>query len=451
MTKRLLIVDDDVAICRMLELHFGSEGFSIELAHSVEQGLQACEKFLPHVIVLDIRMGGESGLIGLLEFKARWPDTRVIMITAFHDMDSTIQAMQGGADDYIHKPIDLDELQGAVNQALASRDVQNDASNGVLSPPDHNLMVGRSQPMRTVFKTIGRVSGNGATVLITGESGTGKELVAKAIHKASKQSSGPFVAINCAALVDTLLESEMFGHERGAFSGAVSAQPGKFMLAQNGTLFLDEVGELSPAIQAKLLRVLQEREFTPLGSKRSHESNARIIAATNVDLAEAVEHHKFRSDLFYRLEVVSLELPSLRDRLDDLEDLVPVLLHRINALLGTNVTSISQSTMAAFRNYEWPGNVRELENVLTKSVALAPGDCITRDLLSDTFQSPAAQDEESLTTVDQAQKSLRQIELEHVYRVMEFTDGHKGRACEILGISRPRLQRLLQQSVAEEN
>ncbi|MCW8885919.1 MAG: sigma-54 dependent transcriptional regulator, partial [Motiliproteus sp.] len=327
---RLLIVDDDEAICRMLEFHFLDDDYEVKIAHSVDEGMAVATQFEPELVILDIRMSGKSGLEGLLEFKQLIPNARVIMITAFHDMESTIQAMQGGADDYIHKPIDLQELDNAVNKAmkhLNSSDQEISVEEGSIIT---SAMVGSSDSMRDVFKTIGRVAGNTATILINGESGTGKELVASAIHNASARRDGPFVAINCAALVETLLESEMFGHERGAFSGAVAQQKGKFSLAENGTLFLDEVGELSSTIQAKLLRVLQEKEFTPVGGRKVLTTNARIIAATNVNLRQAVEDGKFREDLFYRLEVVNIKLPPLRDRISDLQLLVPALLHRIN-------------------------------------------------------------------------------------------------------------------------
>ncbi len=452
--QKLLIVDDDEAICRMLELHFMSEEYEVCIAHSVDQGLAVGHQFEPHLIILDIRMSGKSGLEGLLLFKNDFPMVRVIMITAFHDMESTIQAMQGGADDYIHKPIDLEELDRAVQKAL----LHLKSSEQEISVEDDNYlpgnsMVGSSDAMREVFKTIGRVAGNTATVLVFGESGTGKELVARAIHNASARRDGPFVAINCAALVETLLESEMFGHERGAFSGAVSQQKGKFALAENGTLFLDEIGELSPTIQAKLLRVLQEKEFTPVGGKKTIASNARIIAATNVNLREAVNRGEFREDLFYRLEVVNIKLPPLRDHTEDLQELVSTLLVRINNELNARVSRVAPEVMDALKAHDWPGNVRELENMLTKAVALCSGDCLTPDLLPAALKDKVAAEDSGqqpyLNSLNGdkpiAQYSLKEIEFEHVRRVLKETGGHKGKACEILGISRPRLQRMISQ------
>lgn len=444
--SQLLVVDDDQAICRMLELHFQAEGHQVATAHSVDEGLQRARQCEPELIILDIRMSGKSGLEGLLEFKSLAPEARVIMITAFHDMESTIQAMQGGADDYIHKPIDLAQIDEAVGKALRQQPEQDEQLELDSSAASSSAMVGSSSVMREVFKTIGRVANNTATVLITGESGTGKELVARAIHNASERHQGPFVAINCAALVETLLESEMFGHERGAFSGAVSQQKGKFALAENGTLFLDEVGELSPQIQAKLLRVLQEKEFLPLGGKQVLPTNARIIAATNVDLKQAAAQKDFREDLYYRLEVVRIQLPPLRQRRQDIDVLVPALLNRINRELGGKVNRVSNEVMSAFKGYDWPGNVRELENMLTKAVALCPSNLLTLELLPEALQACGRDEraeEQAELEKPLAHYSLKEVEREHVSRVLRETDGHKGKACEILGISRPKLQRLI--------
>ncbi|HEC18425.1 MAG TPA: sigma-54-dependent Fis family transcriptional regulator, partial [Gammaproteobacteria bacterium] len=248
----ILIVDDDIASCRTLQLHLRSEGYDVNMAHSVDEGMSAAQARRPDLLILDIRMPGKSGLEGLPEFKQTFPTLHIIMITAFHDMDSTIQAMQNGAEDYIHKPIDIDELDNTIAQILAP-DAQPTMETEYDKPiADGNTMVGRSRAMKEVFKTIGLVASSPVTVLITGESGTGKELVARAIHRAGQRGDGAFVAINCAALVENLLESDMFGHEKGSFTGAVGRQPGKFELANHGSIFLDEIGELSLTMQAKL-------------------------------------------------------------------------------------------------------------------------------------------------------------------------------------------------------
>lgn len=449
--SKLLIVDDDRGIRRTLELHFQTQGFKVKTANSVDDGVAIASVFMPNIIVLDIRMEGKSGIEGIAEFKASCPHARVIMITAFHDMQSTIEAMQNGADEYIHKPIDLDEIDSAINAALQHQVHDDDDT---ITLPDHNgsAIVGSSNAMKEIFKTIGRVAMTNASVMITGESGTGKEMVAKAIHNAGKKSDQAFVAINCAALVETLLESEMFGHKKGSFTGAVSDQLGKFELAQHGTLFLDEVGELAGSIQAKLLRVLQEKEFSPLGSKKSITTNARIISATNINFEESIKAKAFREDLFYRLQVVRIHIPPLRERKEDLQTLIPALLTRINRELDTQINQVSREAMKALCDHDWPGNVRELENALTKAVALCSGKILTLDLFTNIILDEEvglqidARPSQGLAT--EADQSLQDIEYQHVLRVLDTVAGHKGKACDILKISRPRLQRILERSEA---
>ena len=439
--SRILVVDDDQAICRTLQLHLQSQGHQVELAHNAEQGLHTAEALRPNLVILDIRMPGKSGLAALEDFKRICPDTHVIMITAFHDMESTIHAMQHGADDYIHKPIDIDELDSAVARLLspARKDRVYAAPEGPVLGDD--VMVGRSRAMKEIFKTIGLVASRPVNILVTGDSGTGKELVARAIHRASAVSNGPFVAINCAALVETLLESDMFGHEKGSFTGAINTQPGKFTQANNGTIFLDEIGELSPTMQAKLLRVLQEKEFTPVGAKAPLKTNARVIAATNVDLTERVQEKMFREDLYYRLRVITIHLPPIRERKEDIPDLVQVLLARINRQMSRDVRHLSVEVVQALSRYDWPGNVRELENVLAKAVALCLGDTITPDLIGDIYRDMEPADPETERPL--AQWALEEVEHVHVQRVLDATGWHRGQACDVLGVSRPRLRRMI--------
>lgn len=445
--SKILIVDDDRASCRTLQLHLTSQGKTVTLAHSADEGLAAAAADPPELVILDIRMPGKSGLEALPEFKQKLPQTRVIMITAFHDMETTIEAMQKGADDYIHKPIDIDELDAAIDKLLCAPNVADGltlTSSG--SRSDSPLtMVGRSRQMKEIFKTIGLVAKSPATVLITGESGTGKELVACAIHRCSDHPDGAFVAVNCAALVETLLESDMFGHEKGSFTGAVNRQVGKFALARNGAIFLDEVGELSPSMQAKLLRVLQYKEFTPLGAKQTEYSNARVIAATNVDLERKVADGGFREDLFYRLQVVNIHLPPLRERRKDIIPLVHALLARINRELNRSVSHISAEFLACLERHPWPGNVRELENVLTKGVALSSGSTLTPDLLPEQIRNAETQDTDNEFGKPVERWSLVEMEMVHVRRVLESTRWHRGQACEVLSVSRPRLRRMMRQ------
>jgi len=442
--SKILIVDDDVASCRTLQVHLHNQGHDVAIAHSVDQGLDVATETQPDLVILDIRMPGRSGLEAIPDFKHTLPQARVIMITAFHDMESTIEAMQSGADDYIHKPIDIDELESAIAKLTVPVQESENLLPANIDNTSSLSMVGRSRGMKEVFKTIGMVAKSPATVLITGESGTGKELVARAIHRSGENPGGPFVAVNCAALVETLLESDMFGHEKGSFTGAAGRQEGKFSLARGGTIFLDEVGEMSPAMQAKLLRVLQYKEYTPLGAKQAQTTDARVITATNIDLGEAVKDGDFREDLYYRLQVVNIHLPPLRERKEDLMDLIQVLLGRINKELHRNVSHISQEVLDCLERYDWPGNVRELENVLMKSVALSHGDAISRDLLPPPLDNLTGNGQASNEKAP-ADQSLEEMEATHISRVLDATQWHKGRACEILGISRPRLRRMIRQ------
>lgn len=445
--SRILIVDDDQALARTLQLHLQSQDHATRIAHSVDQGLALLGEFEPGILILDIRMPGKSGLESLPEFKSKLPKVHVIMITAFHDMDSTIKAMQAGAEDYLHKPLDIDELDAVIERidarsSSASHALDTEAEN----PSGTVSMVGHSHAMKEVFKTIGLVAKGPATVLISGESGTGKELVAQAVHRCGAHPEGPFVVVNCAAVVDTLLESDMFGHCKGAFTGAIAQQAGKFALARGGTIFLDEVGEMSAAMQAKLLRVLQYKEFFPLGEKKAQTTDARIVAATNEDLLAKVTRGEFREDLLYRLQVVNIHVPPLRERMEDLMDLVPVLLNRINRDLRRRVSHISREAMQALQAYHWPGNVRELENALMKAVALTSGNTLTVDRLDMAIQAAAGSaDEPSGDAKSGALMSLAEMERQHIARVLRAVKGHKGRACEILGVSRPRLRRMMRE------
>lgn len=441
--SRVLVVDDDKACARTLELHLRAQGHDPVVAYDADAGLMLARVEPPELVILDIRMEGRSGLDALPDFRALQPAPEVVMITAFHDMASTIAAMQKGAADYIHKPIDVDELDAALERLLGVE--RPDQLLPVRDVPGGPLqMVARSRAMKEVFKTIGLVARSNATVLITGESGTGKELVAHAIHNASEQANGPFVVVNCAAVVESLLESDMFGHEKGAFTGAVGAQPGKFALAQGGTIFLDEIGEMSATMQAKLLRAVQYKEFSPLGSAATSHTDARIIAATNLDLASQVADGRFREDLYYRLQVVNLHLPPLRDRIEDLEDLVHALLVRINKEMQGGITHVDQAVLDCFAEYTWPGNVRELENLLMRAVATATGNVLAMDALPADMKR-AVLPPDTPATDSFGLGSLADAERLHVQRVLQATGWHRGEACAILGISRPRLRRIMRE------
>ncbi len=443
----LLIVDDDVAICRTLQLHYSSQSHKVITAHSVDDGLSCIASNGIDLIILDLQMPNKTGLEGLFDFHEALPEVPIIMITAFHDMESTIEAMKNGADDYIHKPVDINELDQAVLRVLVRVDEENTNLSILNDGPGkskhkHFSMAGHSPAMRNIYKIIGLITDKRVNVLVTGESGTGKELVARAIHESSDRSDGPYVAVNCAALVESLLESDLFGHEKGAFTGAVNRHTGKFAMAENGSLFLDEVGELSPAIQAKLLRVLQEKEYTPVGSSKVYTTNARVITATNTDLREKVKQGLFREDLFYRLQVLNINIPPLRERMEDLMDLIQALLFRINQEIPNKISCLSMEVIDVFHHYHWPGNIRELENVLTKAVALSATETITLDLIPDVIAEQSRDDLEYPFLVN---SSLDEVEKNHIFRVLNSTGWHKGEACRILGISRPRLRRIIKQ------
>ncbi|RME53539.1 MAG: sigma-54-dependent Fis family transcriptional regulator, partial [Deltaproteobacteria bacterium] len=360
----------------------------------------------------------------------------------------TIRAMKLGAFEFIHKPIDITELDQAIQKIRASA---HDRPHPAVAAPEgrpyrHNEIIGRSRVMKEIFKLIGLVSQSRITVLLQGESGTGKELVARAIHENSDDQKNPFVAINCAAIVDTLLESELFGHEKGAFTGAVATKEGKFEQAHHGTLFLDEIGEMPLNLQAKLLRVIQEGEFQRVGGKQRIEVDLRIVAATNRDLFELVRQGKFREDLYYRLKVVTIELPPLRERKEDIPDLVAHLIRKNGRRLRKNVTGVTVEAMDRILRYHWPGNVRELENCLVKAIALAKGALIHPDQLEGLeVESPPPRDASPPPSSGLPRLvPLDDVIRDHILHVLAHTGGNKSLASKILGISRPNLDRKIQ-------
>jgi two-component system response regulator AtoC len=363
----------------------------------------------------------------------------VIMITAFDDMKTTVEAMKLGAFEYICKPIDYDELLLGIHKAQRMQEMDTKLDYLVTeASQEWNIdnIVGRTSQMRDVFKTIGMLSRSTTTVLIRGESGTGKELVARAIHYNSINREEPFVAVNCTALAEGLLESELFGHVRGAFTGAVRDSRGKIEIAQKGTLFLDEIGDISPNLQAKLLRVVENREFARVGGEKIERTEARIVGATNRDLEDLVRQGIFREDLYYRLKVVEIKLPVLRERREDIPDLVAYLLEKINRQLHTNVRKVPDSVMKMLVNYDWKGNVRELENALTRAVTLAHGDVLLQEHLPLLRSNVTGQG-----LVTEELTSLKEMESRYIDHVLKQTGWNKSRTSEILGITRPTLDK----------
>src|SRR5947208_6896311 len=423
---RILIVDDDRSIRELLSMHLEERGFGVMSASTGAEGFRLASELTPSAIVLDMRLPDASGIDLIPELKKRAAEAPVLMITAHHDMATTILAMKAGAFDYIHKPIDIQAFDVALDRALEVRRLSRGTDylsvEGGRSFDMYDI-VRTSPPMQQLFKDGGRVANSRATVLIQGESGTGKELIARVIHSYSAPAK-PFIGINCSAIVDTLLESELFGHEKGAFTGAVQAKAGKFELAEEGSIFLDEIGELSQNLQAKLLRVLQEREVERVGGVSRIPIKARILAATNRELTEEVKSGRFREDLYQRLKVVTLSLPPLRERPEDVPLLVEHLLMKINQRLHKNLRRVPREVLEKLQKRAWPGNVRELENVLTRAAVLSQGDMLLEEHLLEQKPSSRPPPTEAPAPRDDRIPTLDKIERAHIARVWNFTAGH---------------------------
>ncbi len=445
--KKILIVDDERSLLESLEMFFSEKGYDVACATTAAEAIAENELFAPDVVILDIRLPDKDGLEVLKGFHEGSKKNNVIMITAFHDMDTTIKAMKYGACEYIPKPIDIEELEKAVVRAARAA-APGTMTNALSLDPslayEKGKIIGKSRVMKEIFKAIGILSENKVTVLIEGETGTGKEMIAQAIHYHSPSKDAPFLAINCSSIVGTLLESELFGHEKGSFTGAIATKKGKFELAGEGTIFLDEVSEIPFELQAKLLRFLQEKEFEHVGGERSLRSNARVIAATNRDLWHMVGEGTFREDLFYRLSVAMIRVPPLRGRKSDIPLLVQYLLKKINGELRRSIKRVEERAMERLLNYEWPGNVRELENVLTRGVISTLGEAILDELIAALLEKgpPAGKD---AAASHPGSMSLHDVEKVHILRVLEYTGWHFGKTCDILGISRPTLRQKLKE------
>jgi two-component system response regulator AtoC len=405
----------------------------------------------PDVVILDISLPDIDGFTVLEDLREDDENVKVIMVTADHDMETTINAMKSGAFDYISKPLNMDELRTAVRKALRASQMEKKVDGLLLKPPlrfKAGDIIGRGKEMSDIFKTIGVVYQSKTTVLIQGESGTGKELIAKVIHRNTSPNE-PYVAVNCSAIVETLLESELFGHEKGSFTGAVSRKLGKFELARYGTVFLDEISEMSLNLQAKLLRVLQEMEFERVGGKDRVKVNARIIAATNRNLKSLVEEGKFRDDLYYRLYVVSINIPPLRERKEDIAPLVDYLLAKINLDLNKQILGVSDDVMEVFLKYSWPGNIRELENLLVSAIVIAKGQILIREDFFEFVEGIQKNKTEASSndTVTESGRTptLDEVEETYIRKVIKTSNNKtKGEICEILGISRPTFERKLE-------
>jgi two-component system response regulator AtoC len=449
---KILVIDDDSSIRETLDLYLTEEGYDVSTAPTGTDGLNQYIQTSPDVVILDIRLPDVNGFAILEDLREEDENVKVIMITAHHDMESTIKAMKEGAFDYIHKPVDVNELDIAIKKAIHALEMENKIK-GLLveSSRDYKVgdIIGEGPQMREIFKTVGVVSQSRTPVLIQGESGTGKELIAKVIHNNTAVDE-PYIAINCSAIVETLLESELFGHEKGSFTGAITRKPGKFELARYGTVFLDEISEMSLNLQAKLLRVLQEKEFERVGGKERIKVNARIIAATNKDLRTLIKDGQFRDDLYYRLNIVTIYIPPLRDRKEDLQPLIDYLLAKINLDLHKRVVGVSDEMLEIFRQYSWPGNIRELENLLVRAAVVAKGQVLIKSDFPDLNVNsgahktiPQGSDEYSRDALGRF-LTLDEVEELHIRKVINESKKNKGEICDILGISRPTFERKLE-------
>ena len=446
----VLVVDDEEVMRDVLETLLSAEGYRVELAKTGEEGVEAYARRPFDVVLLDVSMPGMGGLRALEEILKLDPDAVVVMITAYATFDTAIAAWERGAFGCIRKPFQNEQITQTVAAGVRRRrkEEERQALRRAMSREvDRGAIIGRSEAMQAIFRLVDQVAPARSTVLITGESGTGKELIAKAIHEQSPRASKPFVVVNSLNIPSELLESELFGHTKGAFTGAITAKKGLFEVADGGTIFLDEIGDLPFETQAKLLRVIQEREFTPLGDTVPRRVDVRIIAATNIDLREAVQQGQFREDLYYRLAVVPIELPPLRDRREDILPLAQHFIRKYNAENGRNVSEhVSPEVLARLENYSWPGNVRELENVIERAVVIAPSDEITIECLPPEISDP--QRVIHRTPVPNAAAAaldvgrginfydeVRRFEMDLIRRALEQTNWHQSRAARLLGMN----------------
>ena len=438
--RSILIVEDDPLVRKTLASQLAKKGFDVAVAETGEAGVRAYGESPPDIVLLDVRLPDIDGLEVLRRIRERHRRAVVLVMTAFDDMKTTVEAIKLGAFEYLVKPLNAAELDLAIEKAFQVRALEEKVSHLVEERQKEytiDNIIGRSAPMREVFKLIGSVANTRTNVLIQGESGTGKELVAKAIHYNSPFRDEPFIVINCSAIQDTLLESELFGHVKGAFTDAVSETKGKFEIAGKGTLFLDEVGDVSPNLQSKLLRVIETRDFMKVGGEKVLKTEARIIAATNQNLKTLIEKGRFREDLFYRLKVVEIALPALRERREDIPDLVAYLLEKINRELRRNVRKVPPEVMQVLAALPWRGNVRELENALTRAVILAKGDVLLMENL------PLEPDERRAFPDELV--PLEEVEKKYIQHVLSAVKGSKTRASQVLQISRPTLDKKIKE------
>ncbi len=445
---KVLVVDDDLVTLQLLKEVLEENKFKVFTASKVDEAKESLQDFSPDIVLTDINIEDSADGFNLLEhIQRKYPKLVTILMTGFGSMSGAIEAIQKGAFDYISKPFNLDEMMLLIFKAAKQVDASRNEKSSVPSEKQTNrtrTLRGKSPKMIEVYRSIARSTVSSSSVLILGESGTGKELVARAIHENGPRKSGSFVAVNCGALTETLLESELFGYMKGAFTGANQDRTGLFLEANNGTLFLDEVGDIPLGLQVKLLRVLQENEIRPVGSNQTKKIDVRVIAATHRDLTKLVREGKFREDLYYRLKVIEIAVPPLRKRSEDIPELVQDFITRCALKGGKSGIQISKEAMDALSAYNWPGNVRELEHQIERAVALTSSSVLSADDfdLRTNDKSNAPTETKSLDSAgDGAIPSLEQLEKEHIEKVLKKVQGNKSKAAEILGIDRATLYR----------
>jgi two-component system NtrC family response regulator len=437
MGRKILVIDDDTSLRRVLEYNLQEEGYEVQAAESGEEGLYWFGQSKPDLVITDMKMSGMDGLMVLKAIKERSPETLVLIITAFGTIDVAVEAMKAGAYDYITKPFNRDALKLTVKKALAFNGLAEENKrlrSELADKADFRNIVGSSPGMEKVFQIIRKVADTDAAVLITGESGTGKELFARSLHANSSRREGPFVAINCAAIPRDLLESELFGHLKGAFTGAIKDKTGKFQLADGGTIFLDEVGDLPVELQPKLLRALQEKEVEPLGGTKVQKLDVRVVSATNLDIDSAITKGTFREDLYYRLSVIPIHLPSLRERRKD----IPLLIRYFCSKHGSEKVKFSKDALETLVMYSWPGNVRELENTVERLLIMRNSDEIGRDELPEKLLANSSHGNAIIKLPDDGYP-LEQLEREVVVQALERNHWNQAAAARFLQIPRHTL------------
>jgi DNA-binding NtrC family response regulator len=448
----ILIVEDEAKLRRLLELNLGEDGFTTLSAGDAETGLKLLHENSINLVVTDLKLPGMDGLEFLQTVKRQNSALPVVVMTAFGSVETAVEAMKAGASDYVLKPFSLSEMRMVIHKELDAhklREENRSLREALGRRYEHPNIIARSAKMQEVLAIVDRVATTNSTVLLGGESGVGKDLIARAIHEKSRRASGPFIKINSTAIPENLLESELFGYEKGAFTGANASKPGKFELADKGTLFLDEIGDVPPATQVKLLRVLQEREFERLGGTRTIKVDVRLIAATNRDLREALEQGTFREDLYYRLNVVPIDIAPLRQRKEDIPDLVNLFISRFADDSGKAVNGITPEAMRILVDYHWPGNVRELQNIIERACALTKGTTLTvQDIHLD--ERPARSANGAGNFLPEGM-TLEQWEDEMIRESLRRANGNKSHAARLLGLSRNALRyRLSKIGIADE-